>query len=95
MDKETFKENAKKSIDDIFDKIDELEAKKANTTAETKAAYNKKIAELKSKKDDLKIKYDELLNTTGANWDEAKKSFSESADLFKKGIQELTSLFHK
>jgi len=50
MDREKFKENAKKNIDDLFAKIDEMEAKKDKVKAETRAEYEAKINELKAKK---------------------------------------------
>jgi len=93
MDRDTFKENAKKSIDEIFAKIDELEAKKTQAKAEVKEKYEKKIAELKLIKNDLQAKYDDLLNTSEDEWEEVKHSFSTSFDYLKKGIRELVSLF--
>jgi len=95
MERKTFQENAKNEIDKIFAKINELEAKKDLAKAETKERYNKKIAELKSKKDELQSKYNDLVNTTEENWKETKNSFSKSVDYFNNGFKELFTLFSK
>ncbi len=93
MDKETYKAKAKKSIDDIFAKIDELETKKSEAQQGAKEKYTEKITELKAKKNDLQLKYDELVNATEERWETAKTKFSESTDYFKRGIAELGEIF--
>ena len=93
MDRETFKENAKKSIDDLFAKIDELEAKKDKAKAETQAEYEAKINELKAKKEELLKKYEELNNATDEKWDEIKITFSSAMDSFKEGFSKISSIF--
>jgi len=93
MDKETYKAKAKKSIDDIFNKIDELEASKDQAQEGAKQKYTEKIEELKEKRNDLQLKYNELVNATEEKWETAKTKFSESADYFKKGFAELGNIF--
>lgn len=93
MEKETYREKAKKSIDDIFAKIDELEAKKDRAKEGAKEKYNQRIEDLKAQKNDLQAKYDELVNATDEKWETAKNRFSESAEYFKKGFTELGQLF--
>ncbi|ALO16445.1 hypothetical protein L21SP5_02825 [Salinivirga cyanobacteriivorans] len=93
MDKETYKAKAKKSIDDIFNKIDELEAKKHKAQESAKQKYNEKIEDLKARKQELQEKYDELTNATEERWEIAKTKFSESADYFNKGFAELGNIF--
>lgn len=95
MERKAFKESAKNEIDKIFTKIEELEAKKDHAKSETKEKYNKRIAELKIKKEELQSKYNKLADTTEDNWEEAKKSFSDSLDNLKHGFKELFSLFSK
>lgn len=95
MERNKFKENAKSEIDKIFAQIDKLEAKKDNAKAETEEKYNKKVAELKSKKDKLQSDYNDLVNTTEGNWEATKKTFSESLEYFKNGFKELFTLFSK
>ena len=93
MDKQTFKENAKKSIDDIFAKIEELEGKKDNVKEKVKAEYKEKIADLKSKKNDLQAKYKELNNAAEEKWEETKNAFSSALESLKEGFSKIISLF--
>ena len=93
MDRENFKNKAKESIDDIFTKIDELEAKKDLAIGKAKAEYEEKLVELKSKKDELVAKYDSLLAASEENWEEVKGAFSSATESFKEGFLKIASLF--
>lgn len=89
MERDKFKDDAKKMVDDIFNKIDEMEMKKDKVKDSAKERYMNQVAELKTKKNELKKSYENLLETTEGNWDDAKKSFTQSTNHFKKGLQEL------
>jgi len=93
MDRETFKNNAKKSIDSIFAKIDELESKKDQAKSETKVEYEQMLQSLRSKKDRLIEQYDALANSSEGKWEEAKEAFSSASDSFKEGFSKISSLF--
>jgi hypothetical protein len=93
MDREKFKNKAKESIDEIFAKIDELEAKKEKAIGDAKAEYEEKFAALKAKKDELQVKYDKLVESSEENWEEVKEAFSSAADSFKDGFSKIASLF--
>ena len=93
MDKENFKNKAKQSIDDIFAKIDEFEAKKDKAVGIAKAEYEEKIAELMLKKTELAEKYEKLVNSTEDNWEEVKAAFSSASESFKEGFSKIASLF--
>jgi uncharacterized protein YukE len=93
MDRETFKNNAKKNIDEIFAKIDELEAKKDEATGEAKAEYQEKLLELKAKKEELQAKYNKLVNASEENWEEVKNTFSSAAESFNEGFSKIGKLF--
>lgn len=93
MEREKFKEKAKKSIDDIFAKIEELEAKKDSAQENLKGKYNELIEDLKAKKNDLQLKYNALELSSDEKWTEAKENFSRSAEFFKEGFSKLFSLF--
>jgi peptidoglycan hydrolase CwlO-like protein len=92
-DREIFKKKAKKNIDEIFGKIDKLEAKKDNVTEKAKAEYKELMADLKSKKADLQAKYKKLENATEDKWEDVKKTFSNAADSFEEGFSKIGSLF--
>jgi len=90
-----FKQKAKQSIDDIFIKIDEFEAKKNIVKEEVKLKYNERIAELKSKKFDLQQKYACLTESADEKWEETKIVFASAIDSFKDGLKEIATLFKK
>jgi uncharacterized protein YdcH (DUF465 family) len=93
MDREKFQSKAKKTIDEIFDKIEELEVKKNKAVGKTKAGYEENIAELKVKKLELQARYDKLAEATEENWEEVKEAFSSALDSFKEGFSKIASLF--
>lgn len=93
MDKNTIKENAKKTIDDIFNKIQELETKKDELSVEVKAEYEQKIADLKLKKDELKANLDELEKNAEVKLEEVKATFDSAAASVKEGFSKITDLF--
>lgn len=53
MERDKFKDDAKKMIDELFNKIDTLERKKDNVKDSAKEQYVKQIADLKEKKNEL------------------------------------------
>lgn len=93
MDKENFKKRAQKSLNDLFTMIDELEAKKDKVKADSKAEYDEKISMLKSQRDNLQAKYNELIKASDEKWGEVKNTFSSAADSFKEGLSKISSLF--
>jgi outer membrane murein-binding lipoprotein Lpp len=92
MNKEDFKTKAKNSIDDIFAKIDALEVKKDSVKGDTKAEYEEKLNNLKTKKKELQVKYDALVNAHDEKWEDVKSAFSSSTDSFKEGFSKIASL---
>lgn len=93
MDRNEVKEKSKQVIDDIFNRIDELEKKKNSTEAKVKEEYENLIDKLNSKKDELNMKYETLKNASDDKWDEARQSLDASLDYFKKGLSELSGIF--
>jgi FtsZ-binding cell division protein ZapB len=95
MEKKEFKQKAKNGIDDIFVKIDELEAKKDLLEDEVKEKYNERIEDLKSKKYDLQEKYNWLIESADEKWEETKIGFTKAYDSFKEGLTEIATYFKK
>ncbi len=93
MDREKFKQEAKQSIDKIFAKIDELEAKKERAKAGSVEEYDKVLANLKVKRDALVAQYDKLADISEEKWEEAKSAFSAASESFKEGFTIISSLF--
>jgi len=93
MEKQEFREKAKQSIDEIFDKIEELKARKAEAKAEFQDTYKEQIEVLEVKKAELEVKYNNLLDVAEDKWEEVKQAFSESTVSFKEGFSKLFSVF--
>jgi cytochrome c556 len=92
MNKEMFKQNAKHSIDEIFDAIDRLQDRANIVEGEARIKLNETIVELKAKKQELQAKYDKLDLASDEKWEEVKTAFSSASDSFKEGFKKITSL---
>ena len=92
MDKETFKQNAKNGIDEIFDAIERVQERTNVVGEEAKARFNETLVELREKKKDVQAKYDELKSTSDEKWEEVKGTFSSAFDSFKEGLKKITSI---
>jgi len=93
MDRKTFKEKAKKSIDDLFARIDDLDLKKEKFQGEAKFKYDEKITQLKTKRAELQQKFQNMKDASPEKWEEAKEAFNKSLDSFKAGLSKLGELF--
>lgn len=94
MDRAEFKTKAKASIDDIFAKIDELEARKNSISEELRHDYEETLFSLRLKKAELQARYDDMLNAKEEKWEEVKTVFSSASESFKEGFARLATLFH-
>jgi predicted nuclease with TOPRIM domain len=92
MDKETFKQNAKNGIDELFDAIERVQERANIVGEEAKVRFNETLVELREKKKDIQAKYDELENTSDEKWEEVKSTFSSAFDSFKEGLKKITSI---
>ncbi|MGM0408651.1 MAG: hypothetical protein ACQERU_11745 [Bacteroidota bacterium] len=48
---------------------------------------------MKSKRNEVKAKYDELTDATEDKWEESKSIFASASESFRKGFNKLKSLF--
>lgn len=92
MNRQEFKEKAKKTLDDVFSRIEDLEKKSQRVSEKAKTEFNEEIAELKIQKAKLEKKYHELENAGEEQWEKAKSIFKESSDSFKQGFEKLGKL---
>lgn len=95
MEREEFKEKAKKSIDDLFAEIEKLEARMKQAKADAKVKYKDEIDELKQKKAEMQGILDQVENAVEDKWEEVKTAFNESAPSFKEGFARLAKIFNK
>ncbi|MGC9355127.1 MAG: hypothetical protein ACP5D9_14875, partial [Mariniphaga sp.] len=72
MSREEFKEKAKKGIDELFARIEELEAKSGDLKEKSKAKYREIMAEIKEIEAELEARYKKLEESGDSKWTEAK-----------------------
>ncbi len=94
MNREEIKKEAKKDIDNIFDKMDELESKKNKIQDNIREKYESTLSKLRKDKNELQNKYKRLNEATENTWMDASSEFKKASNHFKQGISELTSLSH-
>ena len=92
MDKETFKQNAKNTIDEIYDAIERIQEKATIVEGEAKVRFEQNIVELKDKMNELQAKYNKLDNASDEKWEEVKNAFSSASESFKEGFKKITSI---
>jgi dTDP-4-amino-4,6-dideoxygalactose transaminase len=95
MEKEKFRIKAKDTVDNVFNKIEEMEMKRNHVSQNMKAKYDEQIAALKAKYNDLEEQYKKLQLESGQAWNDSKQKFSESADYFKSGLAKIAEIFEK
>jgi 1,2-phenylacetyl-CoA epoxidase catalytic subunit len=93
MDREEFKKKAMQSLNEIFARIDELDAKKDKVKANVKAEYEEKLSRLKTQKANLQQKYEKLTDASEEKWEEVKDGFNNATKSLNEGFSELLSLF--
>lgn len=93
MEKQNYKEKLKHQIDDLFAKVEELEAKKEKASSELKLKYNEKISEINKLKDDLKTTYKSVENSSEEDLNKKKELFNASIESFKEGFSKLAGIF--
>lgn len=93
MERNEYRENVKKDIDEIFDQFEALRAKADNACDKVRQEYQKKIKELELLRNQMEAKLDELVNTTDNKWKETKEIINSSLQSFKEGFKKLGKLF--
>lgn len=93
MNREEFHAYADKKIDEMYDKIEELEKKRDEATAAAKEKYGEQIEAAKKKRDELKSDLDKLKSASEDSWDELRAAFNESAESFKTHLANIKARF--
>ncbi len=88
-DYQKFKKEAEAKIADNKEKIGELKTKKANESKEVKAKYDKKVAALEQKNNDLKKKVDSCNDPKDSKWTSFKREFNHDMDELGKAIKDI------
>lgn len=95
MEKDKFRDRIKKSIDELFASIDELDSRKYELKDKTKAKYNEIMAEIKQLEAVLEARQHRAQTTEDKNWEEAKRAFKQSALSFREAFENLASYLKK
>ena len=93
MTKEEFERKAHQAIDDFSNKIDELNQKSKDLSADLKQEYDEKIARLHQERDELRTRMDNFNADAQVTWDDAKDDFAHALENLKSGFRKLTGLF--
>lgn len=95
MDKQELRENTKKRIDALFDKLEVLEGKFKNASETRKLELKREMDEARRLRDDLQIKYNDLQQATEGSAKELKEAFEQSTKIFKDRLDNITQNFKR
>jgi DNA repair exonuclease SbcCD ATPase subunit len=93
MTKEELKATANEALTDAKTKIQELLDKSEGISSELKSEFDEQVAILKTKKEELELKLDELEDQSEDKWEEIKDILGDSVQSFKEGFTNLGRLF--
>ena len=80
MEKEKIRDRIKKSIDDLFASINELDSKKDELKDNVKTKYNEIMAQIKQLEASLEAKNRRIHSADDQNWEDVKNAFKKSAE---------------
>jgi predicted RNA-binding protein (virulence factor B family) len=91
MEREKFSERLKKSIDELFATINDLDSKKDELKKKSKVKYNEIMASIKKIEAELEQKNRQMELSDDPRWEEAKNQFTKSAHSFRQALEQLVS----
>jgi len=94
LNREHFKRNAKLTLDDLYQKFDDLCRGKKTIRENLKPEVIENLKKLSELKDDLQNKFDELEGASSDSWQEVKDKFSQSAKAFSKTLSNISKNFN-
>jgi hypothetical protein len=89
MEKQEFKESAKKAVHEVSGKINMLKLKMEAASDDMKKELVTQLVNLEEKKETLSSKYNELMAAAEDQWDDAKESFKTHSESLKTKLKEL------
>lgn len=99
MKKDEFKSKAKNVLDQVVDRISELEGKINYVAEDLKEEYFKQIENLRDIRDNLSSKLDKYDNIADNKWDVVKESasnfFSSVSEAWKENYDKVAEAFKK
>ena len=95
MEKDKYRERIKRSIDELFATIDDLDSKRGDVLEKAKLKYNEIMAQIKQLEASLEKKSRQAREGEEPGWEEAKKAFRNSALSFREAMENLISFIRK
>ena len=95
MEKDKFKERLKKSIDKLFESIDELDSRKGEFSEKAKEKYHEVMAEIKQVETNIEAWHQRMQRNNDPEWEETRNSFKNSANSFKVAFENLINYLKK
>jgi hypothetical protein len=93
LEKHEFNRNARRFMQNIFDKLDRI-VHKTEKTLRVPHEAKEELAHLKLRRKELKERYESLTVADGEKWDEARTSFARSAVFFNEGLKKVSMLLN-
>lgn len=95
MEKDKVRDRLKKSIDELFAAIDDLDSRKDELKGKTKVKFQEILAEIKRIESILESKSRQARQGDDPSWAEAKRSFKQSAQSFREALENLVTFLRK
>lgn len=92
MKKTKFEKKAKSQIDKLFNKIENLEARKYEVSEDTLMKFEEIVRNLKYKRGRLQEKYQELTYVAEDRWKQTKHDFLNAKSSVKASVKECVAL---
>lgn len=93
MDKIEAKNRAKDKIDDIFNKLEELERTANEIAEEHRAKLNKDMSEMKNSRDTLKELYESLESASKESLRHIQSAFDQMSAVMSKRIEKISKTY--
>lgn len=85
--KDVYRRKLDRVVDDLDDRIDELEARVETAPGEKKPQYERQLGELKQKRAEVKQRMEKVDMATAAAWEELRTGVGSAVDELQKAVQ--------
>lgn len=92
MNKTEYKIHAEDLINDISNRIDELQQRGYGKENRFQSEFDEKLKHLKELRNELRAQLEEFDSIPESRWEEAKEKFKNGIDFLKQGFSKLFSL---
>ncbi|MGM0565765.1 MAG: hypothetical protein ACQESX_03300 [Bacteroidota bacterium] len=93
MSIEENREKTKKKIDQLFNELEKLEDQFADASETRKLELKRMMDDIRSRREDLKEKYNNYKEATGESAKEMRRAFDHSVDIFKEHLDNARTYF--